>query len=180
MTQKYSPYQNLLPALKAREIVSYEGVFTHEAVVRFMQDLSVELGGEKPKKLFVVTIELIQNIKNYSAETFGTVEHNKSGVGVATVYDGGDLFIAVSGNVVPTASVERIQAHCMKVQGRTTQELRGLYNEQMKDAPPEGSKGAGLGFIDIALKTSGQVDFEFRTFDNDYTFFTITAFINKL
>jgi hypothetical protein len=180
MTQKYSPYQNLLPALKAREIVSYEGIFTHEAVVQFVQELSYALGGEKPKKLFVVTIELIQNIKNYSAEVHATPENTQAGVGVATVYDGGDVFIAVSGNIVHSSDVERVKSHCAKVRGLTSQELRTLYNEQMKGNPPEGSKGAGLGFIDIAMKTSGQVDFEFRAFDNEYTFFTITAFINKL
>jgi Family of unknown function (DUF6272) len=180
MTKKSSPYKSLLPSLKAREIVSYEGVFTHDAVVHFMQELSMAMGGDKPKKLFVVTIELIQNIKNYSAETYIAPTSSPAGVGVASIYDGGDMFISVSGNLVPTSAVERIESHCMKVQGRSIQELRALYNEQMKSNPPEGSKGAGLGFIDVAMKTSGQVDFAFTKYDNEHTFFTITAFINKL
>lgn len=180
MTQTATEYQKYLPPLKAREILSYEGVFTHEAVVHFTQELSMVLGGEKPKKLFVTTIELIQNIKNYSAETMEVAGHSLVGVGVAKVYDGGDMFIAVSGNMVETPKVERIQTYCQRIKGRTSQELRLLYNEQLKETPPEGSKGAGLGFIDIALKTNGQVDFDFLTFNDTHTFFTITAYINKL
>ena len=117
MTQTHSPYQRLLPTLKAREILSYEGVFTHEAVVHFMEELSITLGGEKPKKLFVVTIELIQNIKNYSAEMLAVPGIAPAGVGVATIYDGGDMFIAVSGNLVDSASVSGVESHCQKVQG---------------------------------------------------------------
>jgi hypothetical protein len=180
MTKTQSQYQQLLPPLKAHELLSFEGIFSHEVVVQFTQELAQILGGEKPKKLFVTTIELIQNIKNYSAEMIQLPGSPGVGVGVANVYDGGDMFITVSGNLVKTSDVERIQCHCQKVQGLTMQELRALYNEQLKAPPPEGSKGAGLGFIDIAIKTGGQVDFDFSTFDNEHTFFSITAFINKI
>ncbi len=180
MTNLSLQYQQYLPPLQAHELLTYEGVFTHEVVVQFTQELAAVMGGEKPKKLFVTTIELIQNIKNYSAETVDVTGNSPVGVGFAGVYSGEDEFISVSGNLVKTAHVERIKAHCSKVRGRTVQELRALYNEQLKEPPPEGSKGAGLGFIDIAIKTGGQVDFEFTPINDDVTFFTISAFINKL
>lgn len=173
-------YQAYLPPLKARELILYEGAFSHDVVVQFTKELANVMGGEKPKKLFVTTIELIQNIKNYSAETLDLEGYPSVGVGIAAVYDGGDMFITMSGNLVKNIDVPRIERHCMKVRGKTSQELRSMYNEQLKSTPPEGSKGAGLGFFDIALKTSGQVDFEFTHFNDEYTFFSITAFITKL
>ena len=39
-------------------------------------------------------------------------------------------------------------------------ELKSAYRNRLKDGPPEGSKGAGLGFIEIARK-SDMWDFEF-------------------
>ncbi|TAE28911.1 MAG: hypothetical protein EAZ92_07450 [Candidatus Kapaibacterium sp.] len=180
MTKFALQYQQYLPPFQAYELLSYEGVFTHEVVVQFTQELAAVLGGEKPKKLFITTIELIQNIKNYSAEMIDLAGNSPAGVGFAGVYSNDDEFISVSGNLVKTDQVERIKAHCAKVRGQTVQELRALYNAQLREPPPEGSKGAGLGFIDIAIKTGGQVDFEFTPINDDVTFFTISAFINKL
>jgi hypothetical protein len=41
--------------------------------------------------------------------------------------------------------------------------------------PEEGSKGAGLGIIEIARRASKPIEFDFTEVDGDYTFFTLKA-----
>ncbi len=40
-------------------------------------------------------------------------------------------------------------------------ELKALYKEQLRAEPEEGSKGAGLGFMEIARRASKPIEFDF-------------------
>ena len=56
------------------------------------------------------------------------------------------------------------------------EELRALYKEQLRADPEEGSKGAGLGFMEIARRASKPIEFDFTDL-GDYTFFALKATI---
>ena len=49
--------------------------------------------------------------------------------------------------------------------------------ETLKGDTPTGSKGAGVGFIDIARQARGGVEFDFFRLDDEDTFFTVKAYI---
>ncbi len=55
------------------------------------------------------------------------------------------------------------------------EELRALYKEQLRGDPEEGSKGAGLGFMEIARRASKPIEFDFIDFDDKHAFFTLKA-----
>ena len=46
------------------------------------------------------------------------------------------------------------------------EELRALYKEQLRAEPEEGSKGAGLGFMEIARRASKPIEFDFTDVDD--------------
>jgi len=50
-----------------------------------------------------------------------------------------------------------------------------LHKEQLRAAPEEGSKGAGLGIMEIARRASKPIEFDFTDVDGDYAFFTLKA-----
>jgi hypothetical protein len=56
------------------------------------------------------------------------------------------------------------------------EELRALHKEQLRADPEEGSKGAGLGFMEIARRASKPIEFDFTDL-GDYTFFALKATI---
>jgi hypothetical protein len=56
-------------------------------------------------------------------------------------------------------------------------ELKALYKEQLRAAPEEGSKGAGLGFMEIARRASKPIEFDFTEIDANYVFFALKATI---
>ena len=56
-------------------------------------------------------------------------------------------------------------------------ELKALYKEQLRAEPEVGSKGAGLGFTEIARRASKPLEFDFIDLDNNRAFFALKATI---
>lgn len=64
-----------------------------------------------------------------------------------------------------------------KNKGLDREGLKALWKETLKGDTPTGSKGAGVGFIDIARRARGGVEFDFLRLDDENTFFTVKAYI---
>jgi hypothetical protein len=63
------------------------------------------------------------------------------------------------------------------IRGLDRKELTKLMREQLKDGPPEGSKGAGVGFVSIAREANGDWDFQMvPTEDPNMFFFCFEAY----
>ena len=75
----------------------------------------------------------------------------------------------------PTSSGSR--ARLSKIRDMSKDELKVLYKEQLRAEPEDGSKGAGLGFMEIARRASKPIEFDFPDFDSDYAFFALKATI---
>jgi hypothetical protein len=58
-------------------------------------------------------------------------------------------------------------------QARTQAVLQGTAPAR----PPEGSRGAGLGFIDMAKKASKPIEFDFRKLNENFSFFSMKTVI---
>ena len=55
------------------------------------------------------------------------------------------------------------------------EELGALTRSSCGPTPEEGSKGAGLGFMEIARRASKPIEFDFTDVDGDYAFFALKA-----
>lgn len=163
-------------------IVTYEGICTHEVVVQLGKELEHLLAastGIRFKKVFGVFIELIQNIKNYSAETALAQNGTESGVGIIRVSEESLCYTVTAGNCIRKSEQERIEEKCAAVKHIPNAELRTYFNERIRQKQESTSKGAGVGFLDIAIKAGGNWEYEFHAVNDEFTFFTITAFIAK-
>jgi hypothetical protein len=52
-----------------------------------------------------------------------------------------------------------------------------MYKENLKSEPEEGSRGAGVGIIEIARRASKPIEFDFADFDDRFSFFALEAAI---
>jgi len=62
-----------------------------------------------------------------------------------------------------------------RIRDSNKEELRALHKEQLRAMPEEGSKGAGLGIMEIARRASKPIEFDFTDVDDCYAFFTLRA-----
>jgi hypothetical protein len=130
------------------------------------------------RSVFAVFVEQMQNMIRYSAEKVppsGTESPNEIRYGILTIGREGDDYVIHAGNLVARSEVERLRERLSQIRGMNKEELRALYKEQLRSGPEEGSKGAGLGFMDIARRASKPIEFDFVDVDDEHAFFALKA-----
>lgn len=137
------------------------------------------LEAKKPTilRVFSMVVETAQNIMYYSAETHSNGDSGLNsetvGLGVITVgYEDGCYFV-LSGNMIDNEKVPRLRSKLKKLRALKKSDLKKLFKEQLKKGPEEGSKGAGVGFIEMAKKSSKPFDFHFQQVNDRQSFFSI-------
>jgi len=130
--------------------------------------------------MFSVFVEMVQNVIRYSAENqiddkAPAIIDLRYGILSIGIKDGRN-FVAC-GNLISSHDVSRLEMKLSKLQGMDSEELRRLFKESLKDEVPEGSKGAGVGFIEIARRAKHGFDFGFEAAGDGRMFFTISAYL---
>lgn len=130
--------------------------------------------------LFSIFVEQVQNIIRYSAENqegeLGerTVDlrHGMLAVGRK---DGG--YYVSCGNAIVSRDVSRLRDSLIHLSTLDKKELKALHKRVLKGQTPEGSKGAGVGFIDIARLATRGFEFDFMEMDEDHAYFILKAYL---
>ncbi|SCA57515.1 conserved hypothetical protein [Candidatus Terasakiella magnetica] len=139
-----------------------------------------ELDKRASRDLFSIFIEMTQNVIRYSAKN---QIDNKDPVeidlryGALSIGEKDNRKFVACGNLVHDEHVERLRNSLSYIQSLSQQELKQHFKECLKKDVPETSKGAGVGFIEIARRAKHGFEFHFEEATNDNHFFTLTAYI---
>ncbi len=140
-----------------------------------------ETDGKTIRGVFGIFVEQMQNVIRYSAEraSSGIVDPEGSALsyGLLTVGRVSDAYFVTCGNKIQSGDVARLRDHLGAIQHLDRDALKALYKQILRGEIPEGSKGAGVGFIDIARKASRPIEFDFIELDADYAYFCLKAYI---
>jgi hypothetical protein len=71
----------------------------------------------------------------------------------------------------------RIREKIEGIRNLSKEELKLLYRERRRQAPEPGSKGAGLGLIEMARKAGKPIDYSFAPIDEDSSFFSLKVVV---
>jgi Family of unknown function (DUF6272) len=131
------------------------------------------------RSVFAVFVEQMQNMIRYSAEKVPNSAAEPPLIemryGVLTIGRQGDDYVVHAGNLVARSDVEPLRQRLSKIRSMNKEELRALHKERLRAGPEEGSKGAGLGLMEIARRASKPIEFDFTDVDDKHAFFTIMA-----
>ena len=135
------------------------------------------------RSVFAVFVEQMQNIIRYSAEKVppdGAQGEPPAELryGILTIGQEDGCYVVQAGNLIDPADVERIRERLGEIRAMDRARLKAFYKEQLKADPEEGSKGAGVGFVEIARRASKPIEFDFKKFDDKYAFFALKACIS--
>ncbi len=133
--------------------------------------------------VFSAVVEQTQNMRFYSARQVmaedNLAEKERMRLGTIVVgFDGADYFV-LSGNLIENQKIDKLKAKLVKVQNMDKKAIRAYYKQQLKNTPEADSRGAGLGFIDMARKASKPIEFDFRRIDERFSLFAIKIFISR-
>jgi hypothetical protein len=169
---------------KSQIILLFKGAMSQNTLVR-IGDLirlpSEEIGSDMySKRLFAIMVEMAQNILFYSQEReISPATGANVGVGIVLVQQMPKLYQIICGNRINEDQKQRLQAQCSKINGMGQEELREYYSQQRRRVLQEGSKGAGLGLIDIAKRSKNPLIFDFHAMPDAHYFFTLVVQINR-
>ncbi len=160
-----------------------EGVLTGIGAA-IKNKLSVETADKKTARgVFSLFIEQVQNIIRYSAETQSAPAVvngdplTELRYGIVTVGKLEGRYFVACANMINRTDVERLRTTLAELQTLDQEALKTLYKERLRGETPEGSKGAGAGFIDIARRATDGFEFDFIDIDDVHAYFAIKAFI---
>ena len=134
----------------------------------------------RAKGIFAVFVEQVQNVIRYSTEREqGEIDDEPAELryGVLTVGQRDGKYFVACGNMVDAADVARLSEALERIQELDKEGLKALYKETLRGEVPEGSKGAGVGFIEIARKASHGFEFDFCDIDDHRAYFCLTAYL---
>lgn len=172
-------YQQYKDTEDHRVLLSFKGTISQEVVTEFGSMIRSSLSAESNiKKIFAVFIELAQNIVRYSSEQEPNPDGN-AGVGIILLREKKETYYLSSGNMIQNENVTKVRERCDKVNSMNKDELKAYYQEKIRKPPEEGSKGAGIGLIDIARKSDGPLKCAISEIDTTHSFLTLTVTFKK-
>ncbi len=188
--EDFNKIHDLQTDLSNQEIFFYySGYVTEELLLSAGKMLRkklemVDADRKVSKAVFAIFVEEVQNIIRYSKGILSAKqgdpdldeieEELRHGFVLIGKTDG--RYYVCCGNIVYNEDAERIDKSLQEIQKLDPAGLKLRYKEAMRNPVPEGSKGAGLGFIDIARRASGGFSFEFKPHDDQHKYFYLKAY----
>lgn len=176
--------------LKDKQIFFSFAGYISEGLLFSMGDvLKQQLASEETylnttKKVFSIFVEQVQNIIRYSSERLQEVAGKADAVkkaeissGVISVGSDGGQFFVVCGNTVLAQDAVKLRSRLELIQSLDKDGIKAYYKEKLKEPPEMDSKGASIGLLEIARRSSSPIEFDFMSIDEQKTFFCLKAYI---
>ena len=168
--------------LRDEFVLSYSGYVSEDILLAVGDTLRERLedharDGAQIRNVFSIFVELMQNIIRYGVEgpQPGPDDGEKPSFGIVMVSENDGRMDVIAGNYVTgdeaTALVDRVRL----LQEQSPEELRRMYRERLKLSPDERSKGASLGLIEIARRSTLPIDCQVTPAQDGLSFFMIKA-----
>lgn len=147
--------------------------FTSNYVKKHIKADTIVIG-----KIYKVFIELTQNVSYYSARQHDKLRTFGSGIGWFSVDEQKDIFTISTGNIILTKHGPILKKNSAEINSLNENELRELKRITRRQAGKR-DIGAHIGLIHMGLITGNPLDLNLEPQDDKYSFFTITAKVNK-
>ncbi len=138
---------------------------------KHIEQLLIEHNAKSSKiqNVFELSVEVMQNILNYSYGNKDLPNNKKEAVGVLTLSysSSDDIYTLQSCNLIDKNQEDIIKSKLQEVEGLDNSALRKLSREKMRSRDGNHAKGAGLGFIMMAKKCCEPISVDFKGFKDD-------------
>ncbi|WP_280191018.1 SiaB family protein kinase [Delftia sp. PS-11] len=167
IAEKYGSFFHL--ARQHQVIFYYVGYFSQNIVAAMADAVRLQLevagvAGPTRRKLFSSFIEMAQNIIHYSADAL-TPAHQDDGElrhgAVCIRRDEDGRFSLLCANPVEQRLGDELRGKLSALSSMTVDEIKKAFRQSLREETPEGSKGAGMGFLTVARDACEPLEFDF-------------------
>jgi len=172
---------NYSSPIQVETFFSFKGFLTQSLLGDIEQSLEQDYQNifehsRKKEKLFTILYELGQNIIKYAPQDEHDDESIQSCIEMA--YDmESDKFSITSKNKVFVDSIEKIKSRINEANEIDKDQIKDMYRELRKSKKYGHEDGAGLGFFELAKRSSEKIEYSFNKLDENSSYFKITVLI---
>ncbi len=142
-------------------LIAFTGHFDHLVTTSLLKNIKNKLSNLQSvtgidKRVYNILVESIENISKYSSRT-----SQGQNIAMLLLCKSDDHFTVITGNHVLNKDVPALKERLEKISKLNPTELKKLYREQMLSTRVD-DNSAGLGIIDIALKSGNKIKYDFK------------------
>lgn len=158
-------------------ICAYHGDFNYQVVngllINAKKDLNKpEVDKKAAKKTYKVLVECLENIHKH-ATILESMDKNISNEGIFILTHKYNRYIITVGNIIANSEEEALRKNFNDVNLMNRDELKQRYREIITNTEISHKGGAGLGIIDMALKSESKINYEFHVYNEHLKFLTL-------
>lgn len=161
-------------------VMSFMGELTHQVTTSLLKNLKMDMnqanvGVVTQKRLYGIIVECLDNIsKHWIANDIEKVM-GRSSPPIFMLSRSEGFYFIITGNHIPKDQIDSLVKKIELVNSLDKQGLQEFYRQTLAKESPLDRDNAGLGIIDIALKSGNKLEYEFRPVNDNISFYVIQA-----
>jgi hypothetical protein len=164
-------------------LFSFSGMISQHFTEFLMDKVRVQLAEElndrnSVKSIFVISIELLQNIMSYSKDIHIKKGNRHSSPGILLVgFDNNrEKYYINTCNEIELCDREKLSSKIDYINSLDKKEQKALLRQKLRSAEDTHDRGAGVGLIEVAKISTEKIEYAFEN-SNKNLFFHIKAYV---
>ena len=158
-------------------LIAFTGHFDHLLTTLLLLNIKNKLSALEAstgidRRVYSVLVESIENVSKHSCK--GDQTQN---IAILLLSKSDDKYTIVTGNHILNEEIPALKEKLERVLKYNQEELKQLYREQILSKRTD-DNNAGLGIIDIAIKSGNAIQYEFKALTELTSFYLLQAEIN--
>jgi hypothetical protein len=132
------------------------------------------------KKVYNVLVESLQNLYHHVDRVpldFEDQKCEKYGLLVVKKVEVG--YKIITGNFVQDENKEKLEEKIKRINRSSREEIKELYKFILNHQRISAKGGGGLGLVDIARKTGNKLEYAFKEYNKEYSFFYLNILVDE-
>ena len=161
----------------------YRGLFTQnitDSIISLAEN-NLESSGESSKvkkRVFSIMVECLQNVTRHQTPQ-NTICEGPYQAGIFVIQNHNEAYQITSGNVVENSTITQLQEMLNTINSLEKDDLKAYYKQILEDGSISEKGGAGLGLIEMARKSGNKLFYDFKTLDEELSYFYLHTAISK-
>ncbi len=153
----------------------YNGTISDKLTMKFIKlseyniTKNVELSKMRKRTSFLMA-ECYQNIVRHT-DTKDIGKDSIENIGFFSTKNIGNTYFIASGNIIDKKNISKLKEQINQVNSLDKEQLKKLFMKVLDTQELSSKGGAGLGLIEMARKSGHKIEFLFKEFNNNFSFF---------
>jgi hypothetical protein len=166
-------------------ILFYKGNVDSDVINHVLDTVEDKLvkGNEQSKlrkKVYNVLVESLQNLYHHVDRVPGDFEDQSSEkFGMLSVQKVERGYKIITGNFVHADNVAKLEEKIKRINRSSHEEIKELYKFILNHQRISAKGGGGLGLVDIARKTGNKLEYAFREYNDEFSFFCLNILVDE-